>query len=192
MSQTPGQSPSPEAQAAKLRGILESAVTAIITIDDRGLIETVNPATERLFGYGVAELVGQNVKVLMPEPYKAEHDGYIDNYLKTGTKKIIGIGREVSGRRKDGTTFPLHLSVSEFEADGRRYFTGMIHDISDRKHVEEALRESERRFAQAQKMEAVGQLTGGIAHDFNNLLLVISGNLELLEPYLDREEPRPF
>ena len=188
MSQPPGQTPSPAAQAAKLRGILKSAVTAIITIDDRGMIESVNPATERLFGYGAAELVGQNVKVLMPEPYRAEHDGYIANYLGTGIKKIIGIGREVSGRRKDGTTFPLHLSVSEFEADGRRYFTGMIHDISDRKHVEEALRESERRLAQAQKMEAVGQLTGGIAHDFNNLLLVITGNLELLEPHLDREE----
>ena len=171
-------------------GILESAVTAIITIDDRGLIESINPATERLFGYGAAELIGQNVKVLMPEPYKAEHDGYIANYLATGVKKIIGIGREVSGRRKDGTTFPLHLSVSEFSADGRRYFTGMIHDLSDRKHVEEALRESERRLAQAQKMEAVGQLTGGIAHDFNNLLLVITGNHELLELQLDREEQK--
>ena len=187
MAPTP-QPPSPEAQAAKLRGILESAVTAIITIDDRGLIESINPATERLFGYGPAELVGQNVKVLMPEPYKAEHDGYITNYQTTGVKKIIGIGREVSGRRKDGTTFPLHLSVSQFFADGRRYFTGMIHDLSDRKHVEEALRESERRLAQAQKMEAVGQLTGGIAHDFNNLLLVITGNHELLEQQLDRDE----
>ena len=188
MTQTARQPPSPEAQAAKLRGILESAVTAIITIDDGGLIESINPATERLFGYGATELIGQNVKVLMPEPYKAEHDGYIANYLGTGVKKIIGIGREVSGRRKDGTTFPLHLSVSQFSADGRRYFTGMIHDLSDRKHVEEALRESERRLAQAQKMEAVGQLTGGIAHDFNNLLLVITGNHELLEQQLDSDD----
>ena len=86
----------------------------------------------------------------------------------------------------------MHLAVSEFEADGRRYFTGMIQDISDRKHVEEALVESERRFAQAQKMEAVGQFTGGIAHDFNNLLLVISGNLELLEPHLTREPHANF
>jgi PAS domain S-box-containing protein len=190
MTQMSGQRPSPEAQAAKLRGILESAVTAIITIDDRGLIESINPATERLFGYGAKEVIGQNVKMLMPEPYKAEHDAYIANHLATGVKKIIGIGREVSGRRKDGTTFPLHLSVSAFEADGRRYFTGMIHDLSDRKHVEEALRESERRLAQAQKMEAVGQLTGGIAHDFNNLLLVITGNLELLELHLERDEPK--
>jgi PAS domain S-box-containing protein len=189
-SQSPGSLPSEAAQAAKLRGILESAVAAIITIDSHGIIESVNPATERLFGYEAAELAGQNVKILMPEPYRAEHDGYIASYVGTGMKKIIGIGREVIGRRKDGTTFPVHLAVSEFEADGRRYFTGMIHDISDRKHIEEALRESERRFAQAQKMEAVGQLTGGIAHDFNNLLLVISGNLELLEPHLTRETSR--
>lgn len=181
---------SPAAQAAKLSGILESAVTAIITIDEFGLIEAANPATERLFGYAAADLVGGNVKVLMPEPYRAEHDGYIASYKATGTKKIIGIGREVSGRRKDGTTFPLHLSVSEFQADGRRYFTGMIHDISDRRHVEEALRESERRLAQSQKMEAVGQLTGGLAHDFNNLLLVIAGNLELLELQLTTEAQR--
>jgi PAS domain S-box-containing protein len=182
MSRTPRKI-SPEGQAAKLRGILESAVIGIITIDDRGLIETVNPATERLFGYSAAELIGHNVKILMPEPYRAEHDGYIASYIKTRVKKIIGIGREVSGLRKDGTTFPVHLSVGEFEADGQRYFTGMIYDISDRIHVEEALRESERRLAHAQKMEAVGQLTGGIAHDFNNLLLVVSGNLELLEAH---------
>jgi PAS domain S-box-containing protein len=178
------------AQAAKLRGILESAVAAIITIDHEGAIESVNPSTERLFGYYAAELIGQNVKVLMPEPYRAEHDGYVGNYLNSGTKKIIGIGREVSGRRKSGETFPLHLSVSEFKVEGRRFFTGMIYDLSDRVHIEEALKDSERRLAQAQKMEAVGQLTGGIAHDFNNLLLVIMGNLELLEARPDGDEFR--
>jgi PAS domain S-box-containing protein len=178
MIQEAQQSPSPAAEAAKLRGILESSVAAIITIDDRGLIENINPATERLFGYSAVELVGRNVRVLMPELYKAEHDGYLSHQLNTGVKKIIGIEREVSGRRKDGTTFPLDLSVSAFEAEGRHHFTGMMHDLSDRKHVEEALRESERRLAHAQKMEAVGQLTGGIAHDFNNLLLVITGNLD--------------
>src|SRR5262245_57588434 len=154
-SKNPQQTASPAAQAAKLRGLLESAVTAIITIGDGGLIEDINPATERLFGYAASELIGQNVKMLMPEPYRGEHDGYIASYVATGVKKIIGIGREVSGRRKDGSIFPVHLSVSEFEADGRRYFTGMIHDMSDRRHVEEALRESERRLAHAQKMEAV-------------------------------------
>jgi PAS domain S-box-containing protein len=190
MLQTDRPTDSVFAQAAKLRGILESAVPAIISIDSQGVIESVNPSTERLFGYRAAELVGQNVKVLMPEPTRVEHDGYLGNYLSTGVKKVIGVGREVIGRRKNGATFPLHLSISEFAAEGRRYFTGMIYDLSDRRHVEEALRESERRLAQAQKMEAVGQLTGGIAHDFNNLLLVITGNLELLESRVEGCEAR--
>lgn len=178
------------AQAAKLQGLLESAATAIVTIDTAGIIESVNPATERMFGFGSSELIGQNVKLLMPDNYRIEHDSYLANYLNTGVKKIIGIGREVSGRRKDGAIFPIHLAVSEYYAGDKRYFTGIIHDLSDRKHVEEALRESERRLAQAQKMEAVGQLTGGIAHDFNNLLTIITGNLELLEEKLDREDLR--
>jgi PAS domain S-box-containing protein len=131
VKKTPGQEPSPEADAEKLRGILETALTGIITINDRGLIEAVNAAAERLFAYTAAELIGRNVKILMPQPYQSEHDGYINNYLATGTKKIIGIGREVRGRRSNGTTFPLHLSVSQFTADGRRYFTGIIQDLSD-------------------------------------------------------------
>jgi PAS domain S-box-containing protein len=114
MTQLARQPASPEAQAAKLRGILESAVTAIITIDEGGLIESINPATERLFGYGTADLIGQNVKILMPEPYKAEHDGYIANYLRTGVKKIIGIGREVSGRRKDAQPFRSTSPLASF------------------------------------------------------------------------------
>jgi len=185
-----GSSESVNAQAAKLQGLLQSAAAAIVIIDAGGIIENVNPATSRMFGYEASELVGQNVKVLMPEPYRAQHDGYVTNYLNTGTKKIIGIGREVSGRRKDGAIFPVHLAVSEFSAGDKRYFTGIIHDLSDRKHVEEALRESERRLAQAQKMEAVGQLTGGIAHDFNNLLTIITGNLELVQDKLEREDLR--
>lgn len=190
MSQDGEQAPSRSAYEGKLQAILETAATAIIAIDSRGLIESINPATEKLFGYDGSELIGRNVSLLMPEPYRSQHDTFIKSFLRTGYKKIIGIGREVSGQRKDGTTFPIHLAVSEFEADGRTYFTGIIHDLSDRKHVEEALRESERRLALSQKMEAVGQLTGGIAHDFNNLLLVITGNLELLEAKIDREDLR--
>ena len=161
-------------EAAKIRALLESAVDAIITIDRRGIIEAANPAAERLFQYDEAEFQGRNVSFLMPEPYRTEHDGYLARYLKTGQRRIIGIGREVTGQRKDGTTFPMHLSVSEFEADGATYFTGIIRDLTASKRAEEALRQSH-------KMDALGQLTGGVAHDFNNLLTVIIGNAELLE-----------
>lgn len=120
-------------RAAQLEAILETAVDAIITIDERGTIESINPATQRMFGYSAAEIVGQNVKVLMPEPYRSEHDQYIGGYLKSGKKKIIGSGREVSGKRKDGVVFPIHLAVSEVAVGDRRLFTGVIRDISDLK-----------------------------------------------------------
>jgi PAS domain S-box-containing protein len=164
-------------QARKLQAMLESAVDAIITIDGASIITTVNPAAARLFGYPESEFLGRNVHFLMPEPYHSAHDGYIANYRSTGARKIIGIGREVTGRRQDGSTFPMHLAVSEFEMDGRVHFTGIIHDLSNQKATEQALRH-------ANKMEAMGQLTGGIAHDFNNLLTVIIGNLEMLEAKL--------
>lgn len=121
------------ASAAKLRAILDSAVDGIITIDEHGAIQDINPAVSRLFGYGTEELTGQNVKLLMPEPYRGDHDGYLQNYLSTGRKKIIGIGREVEGLRKDGSTFPMHLSVSEFDLEGRQLFAGIVHDLSERK-----------------------------------------------------------
>jgi PAS domain S-box-containing protein len=170
---------------SKLEAILNSAVAAIITIDASGVIQTVNPATERLFGYEAEELLGQKIRVLMPSPYREEHDAYLANYIKTGRKKIIGIGREVKGQRKDGTLFPVDLAVSEFVADGVKYFAGIISDLSERRRLEEAFLESQRKLATAQRLDAVGQLTGGIAHDFNNLLTVITGNLELLESRLD-------
>ena len=166
---------------SKIEAILNSAVTAIITIDTGGVIESANPATERLFGFKATEMIGRNVRMLMPEPYRGEHDTYLNNYLTTGKKKIIGIGREVLGKHKDGTIFPIELAVSEFTTNGQRYFSGIISDLTDRKRIEEALIESERKLAQAQRLEAVGQLTGGIAHDFNNLLTVITGNIELIE-----------
>ena len=130
-----------------------------------------NPACEKLFGYRADEVIGQNVKMLMPPTYRAQHDDYLRNFLRTGERKIIGIGREVVGMRKDGSTFPMDLSVGEARQDGESIFVGIIHDLTERKQTEEQLR-------QAQKMEAVGQLSGGIAHDFNNLLTVIVGNAE--------------
>jgi PAS domain S-box-containing protein len=113
-----------------LQAILESAAAAILAIDDRGLIKAVNPAAERMFGYTSGEMLGRNVSMLMPVPYRTQHDQYMERYLRTGEKRIIGIGREVEGQRKDGTIFPLHLAVGEFKVSGERFFSGIITDLS--------------------------------------------------------------
>src|SRR5512132_288900 len=116
----------------------------IITIDEQGLIEAFNPAAERLFGYRAAEVLGRNVGTLMPEPYQSEHDRYLKTYLTTGRASIIGIGREVRGLRKDGSTFPMELAVGESRSGGRPLFAGIVRDISERKKSEEELRDSAR------------------------------------------------
>ena len=120
------------------------------------MIETVNPAVERLFGYTASEVVGQNVRVLMPDPYRSEHDGYLANYLRTGQARVIGNGRAVVGRRKDGSTFPMDLAVGEFREGGRRFFTGVVRDITERKKAENKLLESEQRLEA--ELEAITRL----------------------------------
>jgi PAS domain S-box-containing protein len=302
---TPSPPAASDSEAQKLRAILESAVAAIVTIDTGGRIDTLNPAAERMFGYAASELLGHNISTLMPEPYRNQHDAYLAKYLATGKRQIIGIGREVAGLRKDGSTFPIHLSVGEVTIGTARFFTGTILDLSAQRAAEqrfereqalfraifesmpdplvicdtggairlinpsftrvfgyaeaEVLGESmawlfensetweafikadagarrqqtsarptsvrfrrksgevfpaeivegaivgssgsglgclmlihdvtaehqqEALLLNAQRLEAVGQLTGGVAHDFNNLLTVILGNIELLEPKL--------
>lgn len=129
-----------------LQAILDSAVSAILAIDDTGHIQSVNPATEVMFGYRADEMLNQNIKMLMPEPYRAEHDDYIGRHVKTGEKRIIGIGREVKGQRKNGSIFPIHLAVSEFMVDGRRFFSGIINDLSDRAELQEEVDRQSRLF----------------------------------------------
>jgi PAS domain S-box-containing protein len=126
---------------ARTRAVIDGAVDGIITIDAGGIIEMFNPAAERTFGYTADEVIGRNVKVLMPAPYHDRHDGYLRNFLDTGEKKVIGLGREVSGLRRDGSVFPLDLAVSEVRIAGRRTFVGIIRDITERKLAEQALRE---------------------------------------------------
>jgi PAS domain S-box-containing protein len=166
--------------AAMLHAVVDTAVDGVILIDARGSVLMLNPACERLFKYAASEVIGKNVKLLMPESYRTEHDRYVSNFLETGRRKIIGIGREVVGQRKDGSIFPMDLSVGEAKQDGESIFVGIVHDLTDRKRTEEQL-------VQAQRIETVGQLSGGIAHDFNNLLTVILGNAEFLA---DELKPR--
>ena len=125
--------------AERLRAILETAVEGIITIDERGVIESFNLAAERIFGYTADEVTGRNVSMLMPSPHREQHDAYLSNYLHTGHAKIIGIGREIVARRKNGTVFPMDLSVSEVQLADRRLFTGFIRDITERKEAEKAM-----------------------------------------------------
>ena len=139
--------PDSNSRAARLlTAIVDSAVDGIMIIDARGRIERLNPAAERLFGYPESEVIGQNVTLLMPAPCHGEHDWYLARYLSTGQARIIGIGREVQGLRRDGTVFPLHLSVGEMSIDGERKFTGILHDLSARVRLEEQLRASEARW----------------------------------------------
>jgi len=127
--------------ASRLRAIFDNAIDGIITIDDRGKLESINPAAAKMFGYTNEDIFGKNINMLMPEPYHSKHDTYMKSYRDTGEKKIIGIGREVLGKRKDGTTFPFFLSVSEIQLEDRRIFAGIIHDITELKKAEEHIRE---------------------------------------------------
>ncbi len=124
-------------QEQRIRALVDTIVDGIIVIDARGIVQTLNPAAVTLFGYPADEVQGQNIKMLMPEPYAHGHDGYLSNYLTTGDKKVIGIGREVTGKRKNGSTFPMELAVSEMEVNGERMFTGIVRDITERKKVEQ-------------------------------------------------------
>ncbi len=171
-----------------LNAIMDSAVDAIIVIDSHGTVQTVNPATQRLFGYAPEQVIGQNVKMLMPPPFREEHDSYIGNYLESGTAKIIGIGREVMGRRQDGSVFPIHLAVSQITIDDQILFAGIIRDISDLKRAEHKLAElnrylerevqdrtAELRDAQAElvrneKLALLGQVSANISHEIRNPL----------------------
>lgn len=158
-------------QAARLKAILDTAADAIITIDERGIIQSVNPAAERIFGYADTEMLGRNVSMLMPPPHRDNHDEYLNQHLRTGKKRIIGIGREAHGLRKDGSTFPIDLSVSEVVP--KKLFTGVIRDTTDRLAAAQHLREAER-------MSSIGTLAAGLGHDMNNMLLPLRAHLNVV------------
>jgi two-component system sensor kinase FixL len=158
---------------AHLRSVLETVPDAIIVIDDRGLIESFSPAAERLFGYPARDVTGQNVKMLMPQPYRDEHDGYLERYRRTGERRIIGIGRVVLGRRADGSTFPMELAVGEINLEGRRMFTGFVRDITERQVARERLQDLQSELLRASRLSAMGQMASALAHELNQPLTAI-------------------
>lgn len=166
--------PQQTTDAALLAALFDAAVDAIIVADQDGRMVRVSHAAGTLFGYEPEEMAGQSLNMLMSDYWAPIHNKFARRHRETGEKSIIGVGREVEGRRKDGTSVPLHLSVGETERDGQILYIGILHDLTKRKFAEKALERS-------QRMDAIGQMTGGVCHDFNNLLTVIIGNLELLE-----------
>jgi PAS domain S-box-containing protein len=168
------------ASEARWRTIVDSAVDGIIVIDAHARVEAFNRAAEGLFGYTADEVLGRNVEMLMPSPYHEEHDTYLARYLTTGRAKIIGVGREVQGRRKDGTTFPLHLSVGEMRIQGERKFTGILHDLSARVHMETQLREQA-------SLARLGEMAAVVAHEVKNPLAGIRGALQVFGQRMTRE-----
>ena len=164
--------------AERLRAILDTAVDAIITIEESGVIESINPAAERTFGYPCDELVGRNVSVLMPSPYREEHDQHIASYLRTGKARIIGIGREIEAQRKDGSVFPADIAVSEVRAPGRRLFTGIIRDLTERREMEERARLRLEDAAHTARLLELGEMCSGIVHEVNQPLTAIASFAE--------------
>ena len=163
---------------ARLRTLTETAVDGVILIDAHGVVLMFNPACEKLFGYSADTVIGENVKMLMPQPYRHEHDRYITNYRDTRDPKIIGSGREVIGLRKDGSTFPMDLSVGEARQDGESIFVGIIRDLTSRKRTEAELEQARAELVRVARVTTLGELTAAIAHEVNQPLtgLVSSGN----------------
>ncbi|MCK9916558.1 PAS domain S-box protein [Microbacteriaceae bacterium K1510] len=173
------------ASAAHLQSILDTIPEAMIVIDEHGIMSSFSTAAERLFGYTASEALGQNVKVLMPSPYRQHHDGYIERYLSTGERRIIGIGRVVVGQRKDGTTFPMELAVGEMRSGERRFFTGFIRDLTERQKTEARLQELQSELVHISRLTAMGEMASTLAHELNQPLSAISNYLKGSKRMLD-------
>jgi two-component system, LuxR family, sensor kinase FixL len=177
-----------QAAEARLRSILQTVPDAMIIIDERGRIESLSTTAERLFGYLASDVTGQNVKLLMPSPHREQHDGYLARYLRTGERHIIGIGRIVTGQRKDGTTFPMHLTIGELRSGERHYFTGFIRDLTDQQLTESRLKELQSEVTHMSRFTALGEMASTLAHEINQPLTAISNYLRGCQRLLERVE----
>ena len=180
-------------ESAMLRSILETVPDAMVVIDQHGMIQQFSKAAERLFGWRAAEVQGQNVKLLMPPPYQEQHDSYLERYLTTGERRIIGIGRVVVGLRKNGSTFPMELSVGEVNQGGQQLFTGFVRDLTERQQTRVRLQELQDDLLHVSRLRSMGQMAAAMAHELNQPLTAtanyVSAALRLLNmpaPDLDR------
>lgn len=173
---------------ARLRSVLQTVPDAMIIIDEKGCIESISATAERLFGYPLSEVAGRNVSLLMPSPDRERHDGYMQRYLATGERRIIGIGRVVVGQRKDGTTFPMHLTVGEMRSGDRHHFTGFIRDLTEQQLTESRLKELQSEVTHMSRYTALGEMASTLAHEINQPLTAISNYLKGSQRLLERIE----
>ena len=178
------------AREAHLKSILDTVPDAMIVIDERGIIQSFSSAAERLFGYHrEPRCSDKNIKMLMPSPYRENHDGYLERYLRTGERRIIGIGRVVVGERKDGSTFPMELAVGEMRSSNQRFFTGFIRDLTERQQTEARLQELQSELVHISRLTAMGEMASTLAHELNQPLSAIAnymkGSRRLLEDSTD-------
>src|SRR5258708_7976887 len=175
--------------AGRMRAGMEAAVDGAILIDALGVVLMFNPACEKLFGYSADEVIGKNVKMLTPEPYRHEHDGYIANYLDSRKPKIIGIGREVGGLRADRSTFPMDLSLGEAQQEGGSVFVGIIRDITSRKRTEADLQQTRAELARVARVTTLVELTAAIAHEVHQPLTGFVTTATASPPFLPPKPP---
>jgi len=173
---------------ALLHAIIETSPDGLITIDEAGLILSFNPAAESMFGYQADEVIGRNVKCLMPPPYHDGHDGYMERYLKTGEKRIIGIGRQVAARKKDGSVFPIELGVGEVERGETRRFAGFVRDASARHAAEQSVNELRSELLHVSRLSELGEMASALAHELNQPLTAIINYLDACRRLIERAD----
>jgi two-component system, LuxR family, sensor kinase FixL len=174
---------------AYLRSVLDTVPDAIIVIDETGVIQSFSSAAEKQFGWSAEEIIGRNVKSLMPQPYRDGHDGYLDHYKTTGERRIIGIGRIVVGERKDGSTFPMELAVGEMRSSGERFFTGFVRDLTERQDTQTRMQELQAELMHISRLTALGEMASTLAHELNQPLSAIANYLSGGRKLLERETP---
>lgn len=179
------------AEGALLRSILDTIPDAMVVIDRHGIIHSFSATAERLFGYAAVEVIGQNIKMMMPSPYREEHDTYLERYQRTGERRIIGTGRVVMGERKDGTTFPMELAVGEVNQDGERLFTGFIRDITERQQTRVRMQELQDNLLHVSRLRSMGQMAAALSHELNQPLTATTNYLNAAMRLMDQPNADP-